>query len=453
MSIRTALQAFGSSTFALGLAVSLTAPFAACGEDAAIDEAPEGYSEIGLGEVEDLKEDGNWGAATTCKPIPSLTPLKDPMIVVSLDGLTLHLVDRQGTYDKVFMIGPGAIEKGKSLTPVSTGLSSGLFYARTDMPKGVDGSTPAGQTWSWNYSCKIWWKDDSGKQLPVFAGLPFIRLEGPPTLAYGIHGPIDRYTEANGGTLRRGYVSHGCVRMQAADLVEVYALIQGKKTPVRIQQAVERNANDRAIDIAEKWIGSECQVDADCNFTGGLCHSNSYSGRKFCTTRCDKFCTDRAAYPPTFCVADPDAAGKGMCVPKSVPVDNTCRRYDHMKTKTGVSRFGQAATKADVCLPGTEGWMGDRCRADTECTGGKCAPFDSGVAGVGICTQSCSRSCPDTANQPTTFCVKAEAESTLTDGMCVATCFSNDDCALGATCEVEGRNGQASVQKKVCLPY
>ena len=39
-----------------------------------------------------------------------------PVIVVSIDGLTLHLWDRQGTFDKVYPIGPGAVENGKSLT-------------------------------------------------------------------------------------------------------------------------------------------------------------------------------------------------------------------------------------------------------------------------------------------------------------------------------------------------
>jgi hypothetical protein len=425
--------------------------FAACGDGGTGgEEPPEGYEELGLGEVDDLKADGNWGAATTCKPIPNLTPLKDPMIVVSLDGLTVHLWDRQGTYDKVFPIGPGAIENGKSLTPVSTNLPGGVYYTRTDKPKGFDGPTPAQAVWSWNHACRMWWTDEQGKQIPVFAGLPFIRLEGPPTTGYALHGPIDSYTQANGGKLRRGYVSHGCIRMEAADVVELYALIQGKKTPVRVQQAVERK-NEKAVDIAAKWIGQECSVDADCNFTGGFCHANKLSGRGYCSARCTSTCADRAGYPGTFCVADPDDSTKGMCVPKSVLVDNSCRRYDHFKTKTGVQRFKQATVKADVCLPGSEGWMGDRCLASNDCTTGACAPVDDGM--VGVCTQACSRSCPDRANYASTFCVEANDESGLNDGMCVAKCFSNDDCAIGTTCEVEVRNGQPSVSSKVCLPY
>lgn len=434
----------------LSLALLLVPSLLVACDDAADTEAPEGYSDLGLGLVDDLKADGNWGAATTCKPIPALPPLNDPMIVISLDGLTLHLFDRQGTYDRVFPIGPGAIDKGKSLTPVSTHLPTGVFYTRTEMPQGVDGPTPSQAVWSWNHRCRMWWKDEAGRSIPVFAGLPFIRLEGPPTLGYGIHGPIDSYPQANGGKLRRGYVSHGCVRMESADLVEVYALIQGHRTPVRVQQAVER-VDDVAVDIEAKWIGQECAVDADCNFAGGFCHANAYSGRGFCSARCTSTCADRAGYPGTFCVADPSDATKGMCVAKSMLVDNHCRRYDHFTARTGVQRFKQPSVKADVCLPGSEGWVGDRCLASADCTTRVCAPVDEGD--VGVCTQACSRACPDKANYAGTFCVEASEDSGLSDGMCVAQCFSNDDCAIGTTCEVEVRNGQPSVSRKVCLPY
>lgn len=424
--------------------------FVACGDTTTPIE--EGGDELALGSVEEMKDDGNWGFATTCKPIPNLTPLNDPAIVVSLDGLTLRLYDRAGSYDKTFPIGPGAIENGKSLTPTSTHLATGVFYARADRPQGVDGPTPRQAVWSWNSKCRIWWKDERGRDLPVFAGLPFIRLEGPPTSSYAIHGPVDNYTAANGGNLRRGYVSHGCIRMASNDVVEVYALIQGHKTPVRIQQAVERREDDRAVDLPDRWIGAECVADSDCNFANGFCHTNAYSGRGFCSARCTQFCADRAGYPATFCVADPDAPGKGMCVPRALPVDNTCRRYDHFVRKNGVARFNQSSVKADVCLPGTEGWMGDRCLASSECTGGVCAPLEDGD-GAGICTQACTRTCPDKANHAGTFCVTAEPASGLSAGMCVAACANNDDCALGSTCELEQRHGQPSVTRKVCLPY
>src|SRR5438105_3480190 len=69
--------------------------------------------------VGSIDGNGQWGAATTCKPLPTGLPtLRSPRVVISLDGLTLHLWDQGGTFDKVYPIGPGAIENGKSLTPV-----------------------------------------------------------------------------------------------------------------------------------------------------------------------------------------------------------------------------------------------------------------------------------------------------------------------------------------------
>jgi hypothetical protein len=133
-----------------------------------------------------------------------------------------------------------------------------------------------------------------------------------------------------------------------------------------------------------------------------------------------------------------------------VAVDNTCRRYDHMVTTKSVPRFGQPTVKADVCLQGTEGWIGDRCVTASECKGGTCALADDGD--VGICTAACTRYCPDLAGSAGTFCVDASDASGLGDGMCAATCTRNDDCAIGTTCETEPRFGQTTTTRTVCLP-
>src|SRR4051812_7192862 len=155
-----------------------------------LESESNGTGDLPLGEVEGALSD--WGQATTCKPIPKVDALVDPEIVVSLDGLTLHLRDRAGSYDRVFPIGPGAIEGAKSKTTV------GQFYTGSDTTQVKDAG------WGYFYPCKIWGTDpDTNKKSPVFAGLPFIRLAGTPTAGYGIHGPIDSYTAPNGGTLRR----------------------------------------------------------------------------------------------------------------------------------------------------------------------------------------------------------------------------------------------------------
>src|SRR5262245_30753461 len=71
-----------------------------------------GEADLGLGDVspDDMKADGTWGSALTCKTIPNLPPLPNPKITISLQGLTLHLVDTSVGYDRVFPIGAGQID-------------------------------------------------------------------------------------------------------------------------------------------------------------------------------------------------------------------------------------------------------------------------------------------------------------------------------------------------------
>jgi len=449
--------------FSLLLVLCLALPFAvaACdSEGHPADEElvppddlpPEAGDELPIGAIDDLKEDGDWTHAVRCKTLPVVEPLADPAITVSLDGLTIHLVDRAGTYDRVFPIGPGQIQNGKSLTPVSTTLPEGLFWTRTDQPAVQDGPTPATQKWGWNESCNIWWKSETGQQLPVFAGLPFIRLQGPPTAGYGIHGPIDNYTMPNGGTLRRGYVSHGCIRMDAADLGELYGRILGKRVPVRVQKAVERRADGTAVDVRNKWFLAECQTDADCNYEGGLCRVNPYSGRGFCTQQCSLYCPDRAGNPSTYCVADPADATKGVCTFRPDPVQNGCKRWGGFLEKASVPRSGQPSTKKSACVPGSGGWIGDACVVDADCTlTDTCLPVEDGVAGV--CTEPCARYCPDATGRAATFCVGAPPAAGTSGGVCLARCSNNDDCPPGATCESEPRYSDPATVRSVCLPY
>jgi hypothetical protein len=288
-----------------------------------------GTDDLSLGQVDN--ELGSYGDATKCKPIPKVEALKSPEITISLDGLTLHLRDRDGTYDRVFPVGPGALEgDGKSKTPI------GLFHTGSDTTETKDGGR------GYFYPCKIWWTDpDTRKQSPVFAGLPFIRLSGTPTAGYAIHGPIDRYTAPNGGSLRRGFVSHGCVRMAAEDIVEVYARIRGKtRVPVRIQQEVERQATGLSVDVPNRFIGAECAADTDCNFAGGVCHEGT------CSMACTHGCPDRAGEAPTFC------ASNGFCMPQASSIFNaTCTRYEgRLALAKSVSRPDRTA-RADVCAP------------------------------------------------------------------------------------------------------
>jgi hypothetical protein len=83
---------------------------------------------------------------------------------------------------------------------------------------------------------------------------------------------------------------------------------------------------------------------------GAVCHPNRATGRGFCTVACTSTCADRAGYPTTFCVADPDDSSHGICVEKQMPQDESCRPFDDLKTVTR-ARFSQPAVSASVCLP------------------------------------------------------------------------------------------------------
>ena len=311
-----------------------------------IESEANGTGDLPLGDVEQgLGSSGSWGDATTCKAIPPVAPLHDPAIVVSLDGLTLHLWDRAGDYDRVFPIGPGAIDaSGRSKTP------TGSFHTGSDTTEVKDAA------FGYYYPCKEWWTDpDTGARSPVFAGLPFIRLSGTPTAGYGIHGPIDRFTDPNGGSLRRGYVSHGCVRMAAADIVEVYGRIHlHPRTPVTIQKAIEVRSDGSAVSLDARWIGDACSADGDCAYPGGACRVASGATMGVCTSPCSHACPDRAGEVPTFCVKDAFSTGSGggVCVPQaSSTYDDRCARYEGRLHLVHAASRPDGSARADVCAP------------------------------------------------------------------------------------------------------
>jgi len=427
------------------LLLSCLAPLAtACGSDEPAD-AEEGSAlpedDIELGELDaaDLKADGNWGAATTCKPVPELPRLKSPRITVSIQGLTLHLVDAETGYDEVFPIGPGAMNltEGEKTYQESRSMFPLLAYGKQDFE-----ITPASST-----ACKVWWTDKAtGETLPVFAGLPFLSWSG----SYAIHGPVDNYRAANGGNLRRGFVSHGCIRMRAEDVLEVYGRIRGvPKVPVRVQREPERLPDGRRVDVPDPWLGAECESDGDCPYPGGVCKANAYSERGFCTRACTSTCPDRPGYPTSFCVADPDAPTKGICVLKESSVNYACRPLDHFEPATK-NRLGSSSVSAKVCVPGSPGWVGDQCLASGDCaSGNQCFGAATGVAGQ--CTQACTGSCPDQPGFPLTHCVSDPA---LGGSACARRCTpesNGSECPAGSSCVQRKQVGTTKI-RNVCIP-
>ena len=293
-----------------------------------------------------------WGPAIECKAIPDLPQLPSPEAIISLDGLTLHLSDKTTGFDRVYPIGVGMIRRGTTLTSTSDAAPDGLYHANLDQPPFRDKRQPKVR-WAWNYSCRFWWYD-TGKRalLPVYAGLPFIRLEAPGWSKEGVHGPAENFRRPDGGTLRRGYVSHGCVRMESAGILDLYGRTRGKRFPVRVQREIERRSDGIAVDVADRWFLSECARNEDCNFAGGTCHKNPFAPHGFCTTPCNGQCADRPGYSASFCATDPDAPSQGMCTVRASSFNNQCKRFQGFVQRPSVKRFGQPSTKAAVCMPG-----------------------------------------------------------------------------------------------------
>jgi peptidoglycan/xylan/chitin deacetylase (PgdA/CDA1 family) len=91
-------------------------------------------------------------------------------------------------------------------------------------------------------------------------------------------------------------------------------------------------------------------------------------------------------------------------------------------------------------------WIGDSCTMDTECS------FDGGFCLGGICTQGCSRSCPDRTGTPITRCVEAPSpEDDSTVQACAISCDAGEPCRPGSSCQLLPRpEGQPATS--VCWP-
>ncbi len=220
----------------------LLATFVATGCDQA---EPEIIDEEPAGEGVAFDEENPYADPIGKADMPSMydTPsdlerLERPEIIVSLDQKTVHLFDRATGFSAVYPTGPGALtSSGRSMTPTG-------FYKT-----GPDTSD------SWYYIARRYAPD-------YFGGFPFLRLtiqnsNGHHT--YGFHGPIT-YTCPDGGRgcdltdrqwfLQRDFVSHGCMRMESEDIVEMfYSVRDHASVPVTIIQEPERDAEGEVVDL------------------------------------------------------------------------------------------------------------------------------------------------------------------------------------------------------------
>lgn len=167
-----------------------------------------------------------------------LPQLERPEVIVSLEQKTVHLFDRATGFSAVYPTGPGALtSSGRSMTPTG-------FYA------------------TWSDTDEGWYFIPRRYTPDYFGGFPFLRLTIENSMGYhtyGFHGPIS-YTCPGGGTdcdlvdrqwfLRREFVSHGCMRMEAEDIVELFWSIEDlPSVPVAIIAGVEVDAAGSPVDV------------------------------------------------------------------------------------------------------------------------------------------------------------------------------------------------------------
>jgi len=220
--------------------LSLTALAVGC-TDSTMDDPEEGSGEGVDYDAENpngVMDDGKSDAPRYTVPT-DLPELVDPEIIVSLDGLTVHMFDRATGYQAVYPAGVGVKNsRGVSITP------AGHFQT------GENAEDP-------------WWYVPRRTVPEYFAGLPFLRLtarnsEGANT--YALHGPIT-------ATLQRGYVSHGCIRMRGQDIIRIFWLAKKHPNmPVTIQREVEKDAAGKKVDVGttpKLWaVGDQIQFGA-----------------------------------------------------------------------------------------------------------------------------------------------------------------------------------------------
>ncbi len=105
------------------------------------------------------------------------------------------------------------------------------------------------------------------------------------------------------------------------------------------------------------FIGSPCQVDADCEYEGGVCLRDGFPEGS-CSAACDQYCDDLEGHPYTFCAdgadlpAEAAALGEGACLARCDfafwPGSDGCRPGYGCVVQP---RANEPETETYVCLP------------------------------------------------------------------------------------------------------
>ncbi|MCA9525619.1 MAG: L,D-transpeptidase [Myxococcales bacterium] len=438
-----------ASLFTLfGLAVSLTACDATDvggGED--VNETG-GVATTGGGNPFDQEHPGEVGpdlskADGNAYVVPVLLPpLENPHIVVSLAGFTVELIDEATGFHKVYPTGVGARgSNGRSYTPV------GEFTTHPDVSN----------SWFW-YPRRY--------QPAYFDGLPFMRITARNSAGnqtYGFHGPITQ-------TLQRGYVSHGCMRMRAEDIIELYYIMRehpGAK--VKIQAEKRLTPEGSVVDVTPR------DQDPVAAYRAGVCAdwtAGAGEAIEAGTLEEQILCEGKASYTITVAAGERVNAQVAARGPVRLEIEGQgaldgadSRLTDGAHVADASLRFAEAgevtirvigaATLFDLAVSTVplgqaepvDGWIGDGCGASLECGEGELSCL-ADLPG-GLCTDACERFCPDRAGAAGTFCVDLGFSD---GGRCVATCGSDADCRDGYACQSMPRYNEAAVSRSVCVP-
>jgi hypothetical protein len=128
--------------------------------------------------------------------------------------------------------------------------------------------------------------------------------------------------------------------------------------PLQYEAVLPDERDPPVIEPVDKFVGSPCASDAECNYEGGVCLTDGFAGG-MCSAACERFCPDAEGFPVTFCVPlDQLPAGAarigmtGACLSRcdySLYVGTGCREEYGCIEET---RAGEPDVVRRVCMPG-----------------------------------------------------------------------------------------------------